>query len=379
MLLVSARLVGIGPFDDTSVLFSRTLPAWPSLPDAGGASDDAAIAAIALGDADERPRPVTVVIGGPCSGKTSLLAAVASTRPGHAVAQLTGRAEAGAPGHVVTEWHLGDDDAARPHPLRVASPNAKTDEGDDLALVRRREQALYDRRAGEGGFALVAFSGARWFSRTPVTLTTPDRTILRYDVRATASFDDASRADLTRETKQAVAFAAVGAALAAQRAGSGDAGARLSRFQASMVAAVSAVLDGTGFAFDGVDPARLEPVFLEEGGGLVLFDDLPRGLRHAVAFAALPLRALCAAYPDKDPRSAEGVVLLDDAEVQLPLAHQRTLVPRLRRALPGVQWIVTTASPAVAEGAELGDVIALRRLPGSAKVEIYDGASAVLH
>ena len=90
-----------------------------------------------------------------------------------------------------TDWHLGEDDPARPHPLRVVSPNAKADETEDGALVRRREQALYDRRAGEGGFTFVAFSGARWFSRTPVTLATPDRTILRYDVRATASFDDA--------------------------------------------------------------------------------------------------------------------------------------------------------------------------------------------
>lgn len=343
--------MGVGPFDDATFTF---------------------------GDAEARPRPVTVVIGGACSGKTSLLAALASTRPGHAVAQLTSRAETGTPGHAVTEWQLGDDEPARPHPLRVVSPNAKTEEAEDIALVRRREQALYDRRAADGGFAFVTFSGARWFSRTPVTLATPDRTILRYDVRAAASFDDASRADLTRETKQAIAFAAVGAALAAQRSAEG-AQARLVRFHSAMTGAVAAVLEDSGFAYDGVDPARLEPVFSEQGGGLVLFDDLPRGLRHAVAFAALPLRALCAAYPERDPRTAEGLVLLDDAEVQLPASHQRTLVPRLRRALPCVQWIVTTASPAVAEGAELGDVIALRRLPGSARVEIHDGASAILH
>jgi hypothetical protein len=342
---------------------------------------------------------VTVVIGGACAGKTSLLGAVASTRPGHAVAQLIGRSDAGAPGHVVSDWLLGDDDAARPHPLRVASPNAKLDEEEDVSLVRRREQALFDRRAAEGGFAFVAFSGARWFSRTPVALSTPDRTLLRYDVRASASFDDASRADLTRETKQALSFAAIGAALAEQRAAAGEAPfahggrpsprslrpdaaalhARLARFQAAMVEAVSAALEGSGFAYDGLDPARLEPVFSERGGASVLFDDLPRGLRHAVAFVVLPLRTLCAAYPERDPRAAEGVVLVDDAEAQLPLAHQRTLVPRLRRALPRVQWLLTTASPAVAEGAEIADVIALRRLPGSTRVELYEGASAVLH
>lgn len=344
--------MGLGPFDDTAFLF---------------------------GDPEGRARPVTVVIGGACSGKTTLLAAIASTRPGHAVAQLAGRAETGAPGHAITDWHLGEDDPARPHPLRVVSPNAKAEETEDGALVRRREQALYDRRAGEGGFTFVAFSGARWFSRTPVTLATPDRTILRYDVRATASFDDASRADLTREVKQAITYASVGAALAARRSSPEAAHGRLERLRAAMDGALAAVLEGSGFAYDGVDPARLEPVFAEAGGGQLLFDDLPRGLRHAVALAALPLRALCASRPDEDPREAEAVVLVDDAEVRLPLAHQRTLVPRLRRALPGAQWIVTTASPAIAEGAEIGDVLALRRLPGSSRVEIFDGASAVLH
>jgi hypothetical protein len=358
--------VGIGPFDDATFSFSE----------------------------DGAPtRLMTVVIGGACAGKTSLLGAIASTRPGHAVAQILGRSESGTPGHVVTEWFLGDDDPARPHALRVVSPNAKPEEDDEQALVRRREQALFDRRAVEGGFAFVALSGARWFSRTPAALASPDRTLLRYDARASASFDDASRADLTRETKQALTFAAIGAALSEQgapvyasardprslREGDGQQAGRLVRFQAAMVGAVGAALEGTGFSYDGVDAARLEPVFSERGGGQVLFDDLPRGARHAVAFAALPLRALCAAYPDRDPRMAEGLVLLDDAEAQLPLSQQRTLVPRLRRALPRVQWILTTASPAIAEGAEVGDVIALRRLPGSSKVELFDGAEAVLH
>lgn len=367
MLLSRARLVGIGPFDDVTFAF---------------------------GEPDGRPRSVTVVIGGPGSGKTSLLAAIATTRPGHAIAQLVVRPDTAAPGHVVSDWFLGDDDLARPHPLRVVSPNARTDDDEALSLSRRREQALFDRRAGEGGFSFLTLSGARWFSRTPAALTTPDRTLLRYDVRASASFDDASRADLTRETKQALVFAAVASALVktSSRADlGGDEGvddraipadpqlARLVRFQSAMTAAVAAALEGTGYSYDGVDPARLEPVFSERAGKLTLFDDLPRGARHAVAFAALPLRTLTAAYPDRDPRSAEGLVLLDDAEAQLPLAQQRTLVSRLSRALPRVQWIVTTASPAVAEGADIGDVIAIRRLPGSSRVELYDGASALLH
>jgi len=358
--------VGIGPFDDATFGFGEPGP---------------------------RPRPVTVVLGGAGAGKTSLLAAIASTRPGHAVAQLAVRSDTSPPGHVISEWFLGDDDPARPHLLRVVSSNAKTDDEEDLALTRRREQALFDRRASDGGFSFMTISGARWFSRTPVTLSTPDRSILRYDVRASASFDDASRADLTRETKQALTFAAIAAALSqmapspgfdgaprATRPASADAQlARLARFQSAMVGAIAAALEDTGYVYDGIDPMRLEPVFSERAGTLTLFDDLPRSVRHAIACAALPLRTLAAAYPDGDPRAAEGLVLLDDAEAQQPLAQQRTLLPRLRRALPRVQWIVTTASPAIAEGADIGEVIAIRRLPGSTRVELYDGASALTH
>lgn len=359
--------MGIGPFDDATFV---------------------------LGPEGQAPRLGAVVIGGAAAGKTSLLAAIATTRPGHAVAQLGARADGGAAGYAICDWHLSDDDPTRPHPLRVVSPNAKLDEPDDTSLVRRREQTLFDRRAAEGGYALVAISGARWFSRTAVALASPDRSILRYDVRSPASFDDASRADLARETKQALVFAKVGAALAAHgspliASGEGhfrprndgpreDLAARLRRCDAAMTAAMAAVLEDTGYAYEGVDPLRLEPVFSERGT-LGLFDDLPRPLRHVVALAALPLRALWGAYPHADPREAEGVVLVDDAEAQMPPSHQRTLLPRLRNAMPRVQWIVTTASPAVAEGAEQGDVIAARRLPGSTRVELFDGASAVLH
>src|SRR5262249_19062440 len=156
------------------------------------------------------PRRLAVLFGGEGVGKTSLLAAVASTRPGHAVAQAAGASGARAeePPWVAASFFLGDDDPVRPHPLLVVSPNARLPgEPDDGVLLRRREQALFDRRAAEGGFVLVAFSGARWFSRTPVLLTTPERTVLRHDAKAAASFDDATRSDLTRETKQVLSFA----------------------------------------------------------------------------------------------------------------------------------------------------------------------------
>jgi len=328
-------------------------------------------------DASGAPRRLVVLFGGEGVGKTSLLATVASTRPGHAVAQGAAIGE-DPPPLVVADWLLGDDDPTRPHPLRVVSPNAKLPgERDDAVLLRRREQALFDRRAGDGGFVLVAISGARWFSRTPVLLTTPERTVLRHDPRATTPFDDATRADLTRETKQILAFAAAAAALAAATP-HGLGHARFRTLDRALRDAIGVLLEGSGAVYLGTSPLRLEPVFSMDARAVDL-DDLPRSLRHRVAFAAIAVRALAAAYPDRDPREAEGVVLLDDLEVQQDSRALPALPGLLRRALPRVQWIVTTASPQVAAGCDASEVMALRRMPGSSRVELHQGLEAVVH
>ncbi|WP_437686517.1 hypothetical protein [Sorangium sp. So ce176] len=363
MLLSRVRLAHVGPFDDLSLSFE----------DAAGA-----------------PRRLVVLFGGDGVGKTSILSAIASTRPGYAIAQQRPRADDGATPLVVTDWWLGTDDPARAHPLRVASPNARLDEPEDTALLRRREQSLFERRAAEGGFVLVALSGARWFSRTSVMLTTPERSVLRYDVRAAASFDDATRTDLARETKQVLSFLPVAAALARGRsADRPDAArshaephaqaARLDALDRALREVLAALLEGHGARYVGVDPLRLEPIFERADGQRVDFDDLGRSARHAIAFGALALRALASAHPSGDPRLAEGVVLIDDIDAQQPAHRQRSLPARLRAALPNVQWIVTTSSPAIALGCELSDVIALRREPSSGRVELHEGPDAVLH
>lgn len=326
--------------------------------------------------ADERgaPRRLMVLFGAEGVGKTAILAAIAATRPGHAVAQT---ARVGAPpAFAVADWILGQDDPARPHPLRVLNPNARLEsERDDEVLARRREQALFDRRAAEGGFAFTSFSGARWFSRAPLMLTTPTRTLLRHDVRAAVSFDDATHGDLTRDTKQVLSFAGIAGALARS---SGEEPGRFEALEGALHEVLEALLEGTEITFTGVDPARLEPTF-DAGGRSVELDDLPRRVRHRVAFGALALRALAAAYPEKDPREAEGVFLIDDLEVQQDLASQSALPSLLCRALPRAQWIVTTSSPAVVSGCDAGSVLALRRMTAAGPVEVHQGAGAVMH
>lgn len=354
MRLASIRLQRVGPFDDTTV----------RLVDGGG------------DDAEPRgPRPLTVLFGGDGTGKTTLLSAIAMTRPGYALPPVPhGRERPGDPPAVVAEWVLSADDPERPHPLVVTSPSAVlAGESAEGATARRREQALFDRRAqAEGGFVFVAFSGARWFSRTPTALSTPERSILKYDVRSPATFDDPTRADLTRETKQVLSYAAIARALGADRAQF----AHLSRFDAAVREVATLLLEPFGFTYAGVSPTTLEPEARDARGRVVPFEALPRPARHMVAFGALSLRALVAAYGGgDDPREREGVVAIDDVEAQQDPGMLRMIGPLLRRALPGVQWLLATSSTQLAMACEPHEVVALRRSSESG-VEIGEG---VLH
>lgn len=355
MRLVSVRLRNVGVFEDTTVRLA----------------DEGEVPV---------PRPVTVLFGADGIGKTTLLTALAVTRPGYAlppapyprVASAVGAAAPPeGPASVVTEWLLGADDPERPHPLVVASPSAVLDgETADAAGARRREQALFDRRAqNEGGFVFVGFSGARWFSRTANMLSVPERSVLRYDVRHAASFDDPTRADLTRETKQVLSYAGIARALAGQR----DEFAHLERFDAAVREVVDVMLAPFGFTYAGVSPLSLEPEAIDRSGRVVAFDALPRPARHLVALGALSLRAMFAAYPDADdPRESEAVVAVDDVEAQQDPSMLRQLVPLLRLALPNVQWILSTSSTSLALSCDPSIVIALRK-SGPTTIEANEG------
>ena len=321
------------------------------------------------------------------SGKTALLHVLAHTRPGHAavlVGRGTGSGEA-IP-HATCDWILGADDPQRPHPLAVVTPNVRISEDDEVAMMRRREQSLFDRRAREGGFVFLTVSAARWFSRQPVALHAPLRTVAHYDVRATANLDDAARSDLTRETKQALAYAGLAAALAPntqrernelrRRPGAPVDTRLLGNAMAEMTDAMASL---AGFRYLGIDPTSLEPTFGTPGGRSLLFDELPARARHLVAFAALPIRTLWAAYPGRDPRTAEGVVAIDEVDLFQDAPVCERLAPTLRACLPHVQWILTTSSPVVAASVDNSEVLALRRLPEDEHVELFLGQQARTH
>lgn len=345
MRLASLRLVGLPPFSDVTVPFA---------------------------DEDGAPRQLTVVMGGGGVGKTTIIGALMQTRPGYAVA-LPGGGEH--PPFVVTDWALGMDDPDRPHLLRIATPSAKLSLDEGAEIIRRREQAHFERTAKDRGFALLVLPSSRWFSRQPIAFAAPARTIARYDVRAPVAIEDASRTDLARETKQALAYAAITAAL------SRDSGsAAFLRFGEAMSHTVDSLTALVGFSYAGLDPASFEPLFkADDAGQTIPFDALPTRAKHLVAFGALTVRLLWSAYPGRDPLDAEAVVCIDEIELQQDPFVQGTILGCLRSALPRVQWIVTTSSPLVAASVEGREVLALRRLPRAREVQLFAGPEARIH
>jgi hypothetical protein len=354
MYLLRAELHGVGPFDHLELSFT---------------------------DEHDQPRRMIVVHGGGGVGKTSLLSSIASCRPGHATVQqprseLQRSTDSSALAWVAADWWLGQDDPERPHALRVASPNVKLIGSEQQELTRRREQALFDRVATEGGFAFLSLGATRWFSRQPIAISAPSRGVARYDVKQAAGLDDATRSDLSRDTKQALAYAEIGSALAERRAADGD--VRLDLLGPAMLKVIDSLVSLTGFSYLGLDSLSWEPTFRASDGACLPFDALPTRARHLVAFGALSVRTLWAAYPDRDPRIAEGVVLIDEPDLHQDAAVAMKLPAALRAALPAVQWLLTTHSPVLAAGAAPGEVLALRT-GSEGRVELHAGPSATTH
>src|ERR1041384_3082457 len=229
MYLLRAELHGVGPFVHLELSFT---------------------------DEHDQARRRIVIHGGGGVGKTSLLAAIGWPRPGPAPVEQPRtdrpRSEGGsASGWAAADWLLGQDDPERPHPLRVASPNVKLGGPEEQELTRRREQALFDRVATEGGFAFLSIAATRWFSRQPIAISAPSRGVARYDVKEPAGFDGPTRSDLSRETKQALAYAEIGTALAERRAIDGD--IRLDTLGPAMLKVVDRLVSLTGFSYLGLD------------------------------------------------------------------------------------------------------------------------------
>jgi len=120
-----------------------------------------------------------------------------------------------------------------------------------------------------------------------------------------------------------------------------------------------------------------------KGGGKLQFSqhdaamdvlDLPDGFRSTVAWMA----DLCTAWheraggekADVDPTAITGIVLLDEVGLHLHPSLEKALVPQLRKALPTVQFIVTTHSPMVLSSFDRSELVVLDASTASGTQEL---------
>jgi hypothetical protein len=93
--------------------------------------------------------------------------------------------------------------------------------------------------------------------------------------------------------------------------------------------------------------------------------DLPDGFRSTVAWLADLCVAWHQAAPGRtrgaDPAEITGIALIDEIDLHLHATLQRGLIPALRKALPKVQFIVTTHSPLVLSSFDRSELIILDR------------------
>jgi predicted ATP-binding protein involved in virulence len=75
--------------------------------------------------------------------------------------------------------------------------------------------------------------------------------------------------------------------------------------------------------------------------------NLSSGEKSILLLVADIARRLCIANPQGDPLQGNGIVLIDEIELHLHPAWQRTILGSLREIFPNVQFIVTTHSPQV--------------------------------
>lgn len=92
--------------------------------------------------------------------------------------------------------------------------------------------------------------------------------------------------------------------------------------------------------------------------------DLPDGFRSMVALLADISLGWHELHPDDDSpdlTSISGIVLVDELDLHLHASLQRQVVPRLRTALPDIQWIVSTHSPLIVTSFASTELVVLDR------------------
>jgi energy-coupling factor transporter ATP-binding protein EcfA2 len=119
-------------------------------------------------------------------------------------------------------------------------------------------------------------------------------------------------------------------------------------------------------------------VFFHSHGHSIPIVQLSDGYRSMLALAIDLVRWLTVAFPNApEPLKQEGVVLIDEIDAHLHPSWQRQIGPWLQEKFPGLQFIVATHSPFVAQAASEGGIIVLKWAAGERTVEPYTDIKSV--
>jgi predicted ATP-binding protein involved in virulence len=108
----------------------------------------------------------------------------------------------------------------------------------------------------------------------------------------------------------------------------------------------------------------VDRLVFDQSGTAVEAIDLPDGFRSTLTWMAdlcVTWHEVSGSIEPTDLADIRALVLLDEIDLHLHPSLQRTLVPRLREALPNVQFIVTTHSPLVLSSFDRNEIVALDR------------------
>ena len=105
-----------------------------------------------------------------------------------------------------------------------------------------------------------------------------------------------------------------------------------------------------GNSFHSID--NNASIWFDVGGSKVSTVSLSDGFRSILALSGDLVWRLIEAFPNSDnPLEEEGIVLIDELDIHLHPAWQRTIAGILREIFPKIQFIMATHSPLVAAGA----------------------------
>lgn len=98
---------------------------------------------------------------------------------------------------------------------------------------------------------------------------------------------------------------------------------------------------------------NIDKVRFKEKGVYINFDQLSEGYRSILIFVIDLLIRLINNSEDQDVdlESIAGIVLIDEIDQHLHLSWQKIIVSRLREVFPKIQFIMTTHSPTIIQGA----------------------------